>query len=203
MSGHPDTGAGEGALLDILLRHGESRPDAVALTSGADALSWGELKSQVLSLAGAIAAFKVPQGGHIAILGSNSANLVVTYLATVAAGRCAVPLPTSATAEALSAMIGNCEPHLVFADRRSAELLDNATGARPSSLTHLPERPARLPPSSRPPASWLAPSCPMARRPSTSSTVPAPPASLKASYIATRCASGRLRTPYTVSGRRA
>ena len=128
MSGHSDDCAGEGALLDVLLTQGDSRPHAAALTVGADVLSWGELKSRVLALAGAIAALKAPHGGRVAILGGNSADLVISYLATLAAGRCAVPLPASATAESLSAMLDNCEPHLIFADGRSAMLLDEAVG---------------------------------------------------------------------------
>src|SRR5690606_2754485 len=53
-------------------------------------------------------------GQRIALTGSAGVDLVVSYLATIASGNCAVPLPTSLTSEALGGMVGDCEPALAF-----------------------------------------------------------------------------------------
>ncbi|WP_417742294.1 class I adenylate-forming enzyme family protein [Salipiger sp.] len=118
---HTDTD--EGRLLGAILQHGLTRPDATALVCGSQVLSWGQLRQQVLATAGAIAAGRDGPVGRIALLGSADAGLVVAYLAVVAAGGCAVPLPVSAHPDALMTMLRDCEPDLIFAQDGYRSLL--------------------------------------------------------------------------------
>jgi acyl-CoA synthetase (AMP-forming)/AMP-acid ligase II len=116
----------EGRLLQHILRHGSERPDADALICGDVTLGWGELRSRVLRLAGAVHSNLGPGAGRVALIGDVSADLVVAYLAVVAAGKCAVPLQTSLQPDALTGMLGNCEPAAVFA---APAFLDQVAGA--------------------------------------------------------------------------
>lgn len=109
------SGAEEGCLLATILDHGLERQRDEALRCGETSLSWGELRRAVLGAAGAIAARTEGGTGRVALLGSASAELVVAYLATIAAGACAVPLPVSAHPDALAGMFADCEPDLLIA----------------------------------------------------------------------------------------
>lgn len=115
MSGFVTSAGDEGRLLQILLRHGLERPADDALICDGERLSWGELRSRVLSIAGAIRASAGEEPARVALIGDVSADMVIAYLATVAAGHCAVPLQTSLKQDALAGMIRDCEPALVFA----------------------------------------------------------------------------------------
>lgn len=117
---------GEGRLLERLLRHGSERPDADALICGDVTLGWRELRSRVLRLAGAIHSNLPPHGARVALIGDDSADLVVAYLAIIAAGKCAVPLQTSLQPEALTGMLRHCEPAAVLA---ASAFLDPVAGA--------------------------------------------------------------------------
>lgn len=100
-----------GKLLQTMLHHGRKRADDPALVCGGSRLSWGDLRRRVMELAGAIRAHLGTDGQRIALTGG---DLVVPYLATIASGNCAVPLPTSLASEALVGMVGDCEPALAF-----------------------------------------------------------------------------------------
>jgi acyl-CoA synthetase (AMP-forming)/AMP-acid ligase II len=107
--------AEEGRLLHHLLRHGSERPQADALICGDTTVSWGELAERTLRLAGAIRVRCEAKVGRIAFVGDVGAELVITYLAAIAAGKCAVPLQTSLRLDALAGMLRDCEPEMVFA----------------------------------------------------------------------------------------
>lgn len=107
-------GDGEGRLLQHILSHGIERLGADALICGDDILTWGELRTRVLQLAGAIRSRLGGEAGRVAIIGDVSTDLAVAYLATIAAGHCAVPLQTSLRTDALTGMIVDCEPDLIL-----------------------------------------------------------------------------------------
>jgi acyl-CoA synthetase (AMP-forming)/AMP-acid ligase II len=119
----------EGRLLAKILAHGLERPGDEALRCGDAGLSWGALREAVLATGGSLVPQVMDGSGRIALLGTASIELVVAYLAIVAAGGCAVPLPVSAHRDALLAMIGNCEPDLVIAHQESLQLLRGAATA--------------------------------------------------------------------------
>jgi long-chain acyl-CoA synthetase len=106
-----------------LLAHGLERPADEALRCGEASLSWGAFREAVLEAAGSLAPIVMDGSGRIGLLGTASVELVVAYLAIVAAGGCAVPLPVSAHPDALSAMISDCQPDLVIIHQENAPLV--------------------------------------------------------------------------------
>lgn len=132
METEPSYAAQEGRLLETILAHAADRPEAMALSCEERALTWGQLRETVLRLAGAIDAQSLePLKRPIALLGQTGIQLVVTYLAIIAAGRCAVPLPISASSETVLGMIDDCDPELLFLDAAGAKLI----GERPIDST--------------------------------------------------------------------
>lgn len=120
----------EARLLHVILAHDAANDDRPALSCEDQAMSWAELTPRVLDLAGAIAAVPGEVDRPIALIGFNSLDLIVSYLAIIAAGRCAVPLPVSATAETVSGMIEDCDPLLIFADSAGYALVGEHNKAR-------------------------------------------------------------------------
>lgn len=130
----------EARLIQTILAHaphGGSRP---ALTCEGESLTWAELGDRVLAVAGAIAATPGDRERPVALIGLNTLDLMVVYLAIVAAGRCAVPLPVSATADTIGGMLADSEPLLVFADQAGHALSGNQAG-RTIALDFAGERP--------------------------------------------------------------
>jgi acyl-CoA synthetase (AMP-forming)/AMP-acid ligase II len=113
----------EGGLLERVLSHALERPGDEALRCGSASLSWLSLREAVLETAGSLAPLVAGGSGRIALLGTASVELVVAYLAIVAAGGCAVPLPVSAHRNALSGMIADCQPDLVVAHQENEQLV--------------------------------------------------------------------------------
>ena len=118
----------EARLLHAILAHAETggRP---ALTSEGETVTWAELAPRVLGIAGALAAIPGDHERPIAIAGLNALELMVAYLGIVAAGRCAVPLPLSATPETVAGMIADCDPLLILADQTGFALIGQAHAA--------------------------------------------------------------------------
>ncbi len=79
-------------LASVLLRHAESRPDAVAVDDGDTALTFGDLEALAALTAGSLAALGVRPGDRVAIACWNDADFVRTYLGTLWAGAVAVPI---------------------------------------------------------------------------------------------------------------
>jgi acyl-CoA synthetase (AMP-forming)/AMP-acid ligase II len=113
----------EGSLLARVLSHGLERPDHEALRCGDTSLSWWSLRESVLETAGSLAPVLSGGNGRIGLAGAASSELIVAYLATIAAGGCAVPLPVSAHRDALSGMVADCQPDLVIAHVENAQLV--------------------------------------------------------------------------------
>ena len=114
----------EPAILGRILSHAFERPDDIALICGDAERSWKQLREEILALAGAITATGTI-GDRVVLLGDVSAELVIAYLAIITAGRCAVPLQTSAHPEALAGMVADCEPSLMFADGKYLDTLQS------------------------------------------------------------------------------
>jgi long-chain acyl-CoA synthetase len=124
----------EARLLNVILSHGGAGGGGPALTCESQTLSWEALTTRVLALAGVIAEVDGDAERPIALIGLNSVDLVVACLSVVAAGRCAVPLPVSATAETLAGMLADCDPALVFADSSGYALVGETYAARTVAL---------------------------------------------------------------------
>ena len=83
-------------LADLLTHQAAVQPDAEAAgrsrcPSGA-ALTWAELDQQVGAVAGGLAAHGLVAGHRVGLVGPNSIEFVVAYLAVLRAGLVAVPV---------------------------------------------------------------------------------------------------------------
>ncbi len=135
---------GGNRLIAGILAHGLERPDEEALQCGGTRLLWGELRNQVLAVAGTLSPIVQNGAGRIGILGGASVELVVAYLATIAAGGCAVPLPASAHRDALEGMVTDSEPDLIIVHDDLRMVLDGITKAPVIDITPGPGMPKEL-----------------------------------------------------------
>lgn len=113
----------EARLLHAILAYAPTGGARLALTCEDESVSWVALAARVLGVAGAIAATPGDRDRPIALIGLNSLDLTIAYLGIVAAGRCAVTLPVSATPETVAGMMADCEPQLIFADAAGFALI--------------------------------------------------------------------------------
>jgi len=95
--------------------NGAGNGDKPALIVGDVTLSWRDFAAYVAKVAGRLRAEGVGRGDMVASLAENSVEHVVLYAAVVAAGACIVPLPFSATEEALTRMVSDSGAALLFA----------------------------------------------------------------------------------------
>ncbi len=127
--------ADEGSLLARVLSHGLERPSDEALRCGSASLSWQSLREAVLETAGTLAPVVSEGTGRIGLLGAAGVELVVSYLAVIAAGGCAVPLPVSAHRNALAGMVADCQPDLIIADRENDAIAHDVSKAPVLAVT--------------------------------------------------------------------
>ena len=77
---------------DALAAHAAQRPDSPALSAGDEQLAYRDLAGLVGHLAARLAGLGVRSGDRVAILGINSIEWIVAFLATLELGAVAVPL---------------------------------------------------------------------------------------------------------------
>ena len=113
-----DAGQLETNLADLVTRHAEAQPRAVALVQPMPmrrTMTWAELDRRINAVAGGLSAHGLVAGHRIAIVGPNSIEFVVAYFATLRAGYVAVPINPQSTAPELRAMINDCGARVLFA----------------------------------------------------------------------------------------
>lgn len=108
--------------------------DAVAIVSRGRPTTYGELRSQVAALRGALQARGIEPGDRVAIVCANNRYFVVSYLAALGAGAVAVPLnPTSPAAE-LTRELTQIEASLVIAGPSGVAAVDAIAASDVPSL---------------------------------------------------------------------
>ena len=124
-------------LLPAVVRErAQSTPDAPAVVAGASELSYADLQALVAALNGRLRHHGVRTGDRVAILGLNSIEWVVAFLACLDAGAVAAPLSYRLSPYELEQQITLLQPRLVLADE---EFLESVTaGARSAGATLLP-----------------------------------------------------------------
>lgn len=96
--------------------HAAEQPDKIAIVDEDRRLTWAELDALVERIAARLQADGVGKGGAVAILGYNSIPYALALLAAIRTGAAAAPLTTSATPEALTAMLKDSGARHLFAD---------------------------------------------------------------------------------------
>jgi acyl-CoA synthetase (AMP-forming)/AMP-acid ligase II len=101
--------AADAFIADLVDANAARTPDARAVECEGRELTWRALADRIDRVAAALPALGVGAGDNVAILAPASVEYVECFLGATAAGACAVPLPASASTDALLAMIRDCE----------------------------------------------------------------------------------------------
>jgi long-chain acyl-CoA synthetase len=101
----------------------ERQPDALALVCEERRVTFSELGARIHRAANALRTLGVGRGDRVAILSKNSIAYVEAFFGTLAAGACAVPLPTLASREALGLMLEDSGAKRVLVSREFASSL--------------------------------------------------------------------------------
>ncbi|MDH6706520.1 amino acid adenylation domain-containing protein [Kitasatospora sp. MAA19] len=124
-------------LPDLIARHAQERPDALAVTDGDTALTYRQLLDGSARLAAALTARGVGPGSAVGLLCARSTRLVVAQLAIWRAGGHVVPLDPGYPRPRIAEMTGDAGVRLVLGDKAllaGAGLAEEQTLALTSTL---------------------------------------------------------------------
>lgn len=107
-----------GIFDDLLRHHAEDRPSHIAVICDDRQISYAELVILADRAASALQRDGVQPWDVVAICASNSIEYVGLLVAVLRVGATVAPLPTSATADQLAAMLDDCQATHLFASSR-------------------------------------------------------------------------------------
>lgn len=120
--------ADHGPMLahDLVYRHARGRPDAVALSDGATAITYAQLAERASRVAGGLAELGVRPETTVAVLAERSIELIIGLLGTLAAGAAYVPVDPAFPDERVAALLSDTMPRALLSQskyaRRAASL---------------------------------------------------------------------------------
>jgi acyl-CoA synthetase (AMP-forming)/AMP-acid ligase II len=115
-------------LHDFLDFHAREHPDVEFAFHNGQRLAYREAVHAVNRQANAFVSAGLERGDRVAILGKNSIEYVLTYLAAAKAGVVTVPLNYRLTASELAYIINDARPRLLLADRDYCPIVDSIRG---------------------------------------------------------------------------
>jgi benzoate-CoA ligase len=98
-----------------------SGPDAPALLSAGESLSYGALTARVARFAAALRAQGLATGDRVAMQMRDTPDLIALYLAVMAAGGVAAPVSSRAAGDELRQILTTIAPRMIVVDREFAE----------------------------------------------------------------------------------
>jgi len=110
-------------LQDTVSRQAERRPEACALVSGRERVSYGQLDSWTNRIARLLIAAGCEPGDRVGILLPKSVPAIAGLLGTLKAGCIYVPMDTHSPAARLGKVVESCEPRAILANGESAPVL--------------------------------------------------------------------------------
>ncbi len=99
-------------------------PDSTAVIDEHGSLSWRDFAALVARIAGRLAERGIGPGARVMSLSENSAAHLALYAGVLSSGACMVPLPWSASPEALVKMRADCGAELLFASKTHRAVAD-------------------------------------------------------------------------------
>lgn len=109
-------------LGDMITRAARMAGDAPALTCGAHALTWRQVETRCWRVARALRDMGTAPGDRVAYLGLNSHRYFECYFLPSRIGAISVPLNIRYAPPELAAVVQDCAPHVLIADRAHWEL---------------------------------------------------------------------------------
>ncbi|WP_233545035.1 class I adenylate-forming enzyme family protein [Pseudooceanicola sediminis] len=120
-----------------MIREAAARhPDKIAVIDEQVSLTWAQFAALVARVAGRLAERGIGPGARVMSLSENSAAHLALYAGVLSAGACMVPLPWSASPEALTRMRSDCGAGLLFASATHRAVADTL-GAEVIALEEL------------------------------------------------------------------
>jgi long-chain acyl-CoA synthetase len=113
-------------LPEALRYWARSAPEAGAVADGEQALGYGEVAVRVRNLAGRLARAGVEPGDRVGLIGDNSVEWVLSFLAALDRGAIAVPFNNRLSRTELNRQIALCEPRVVLAGESFVTRIERA-----------------------------------------------------------------------------
>ncbi|WP_225732717.1 non-ribosomal peptide synthetase, partial [Nocardia sp. JCM 34519] len=127
-----DSGA---TLVDLFDRQAARTPHAIAVISGAQRISYGELDIRAHRLASALAAQGAGPESIVAVALPRGIDLITALLAVLKAGAAYLPLDPAAPADRLTYIVADAQPRLVVVDETTTDLIGGTACLRIDQLT--------------------------------------------------------------------
>jgi amino acid adenylation domain-containing protein len=111
-------------LQNWVTQQAEARPGDVAIVSGADSLTYGQLETTSNQLAHLLQEVGCQNGDRVCILMPKSAEAIVSMIGILKAGCLHVPIDVATPAARIRHIFDSCENRVIVAGGRVAPLLD-------------------------------------------------------------------------------
>ena len=144
-----------GLVADWINAQAKARPDAVAVTAGAETLTYRRLSRRANRLARHLRQHGVRRGDRVAVLLDRGGDSIIALLACLTLGAVWVPLDTEAPPRRLAAMMADCAPRAVVVDGfvpPASEAVVIDLGTQASAIAARPGRPLKGGPKPADPA---------------------------------------------------
>lgn len=115
-------------LPEVIALNARWQRDRPAVVFGDEVLSWRDFHAQVCQVANGVQALGIEKGDRVAVLMSNSADMMVAMFGIISAGCVTVPLNTMVADAGLAAMIADAEAHGVIASSEHVARLEAHRG---------------------------------------------------------------------------
>ncbi|MGE0409278.1 MAG: AMP-binding protein, partial [Amphiplicatus sp.] len=104
----------------------QEQPDRLAISDETERLDWRTFDERIDRIAAQLQAEGAGRGDSVAIAGYNAIGYALVYCAAVRIGAAAALLTTSATPNAIAAMLSDCGARILFLDTAMGEKLAEA-----------------------------------------------------------------------------
>jgi amino acid adenylation domain-containing protein len=111
-------------LQSSVTQQAESRPDATAIVSGSEKVSYGQLERSSNQLAHLLQEGGCKKGDRICILMPKSPNAILSMIGSLKAGGMHVPIDSASPAARIRQILDSCENKWILADGLVIPLLD-------------------------------------------------------------------------------
>ncbi|WP_377272869.1 amino acid adenylation domain-containing protein [Peterkaempfera sp. SMS 1(5)a] len=122
----------ESSLVDLVLARAGEAPEAVAVVSGTDVLTYRQLVAAASGLAGRLAERGIGHGSRVAVQSSRRAQMVVALLGVAMSGAAYVPIDPEYPEARIAYVVKDCGAALALTDADLDDILD--TPAAPEAV---------------------------------------------------------------------
>ena len=115
-------------LPRIWAGHAEYYPEKTAVVCGAERLSWRELNERLNQVANTLLAAGLGRGDKIAVLMSNSVDMLTIMYGISKAGACMVPISGLLTADQVAGLVDDSDARMLFVSASLKHLVETSGG---------------------------------------------------------------------------